>query len=578
MTRAIRRLAVARHQPTCSVLNLAPTGAAAIAMSSDGCTIDSTCLSIVLRNSGASGAASASASANQLKPERLAKLRAIVGGSPSAFTLRLLLIDEQSMVNLLPWYSIVARLTQAAGDNLQHMLSSSGTGGSLPQLLRRASIVIAGDPGQLPCVRAKALDTPPIRTTMAAERHSSILFRATMTNAIVLDEQMRLNVEDEADVRLQRLQRHAYDGKLDNDDLKFISSRVFTLLPPAEQARLSRLRTFTIWARNAHVRLHNGQAICMLSNETGVPVADVLAIDKGSKHTVGDTDLGQMPGRTQLVPGLDIVVTANGGGHPDLTRPLGIANGSRGTVVATLYAPGVGPPELPQAVVVDLPSCKGPPLALGWPATWAVITPVEKRCEAHCCSRKGLALQPGANVTVFKCQGITCGECEQCQRVHVTFHDKNDPQQMSMFRAFFVAITRVRRARDLTFETGVTLDFLQRINYAKWRPAFDVEQARVRAMHDSTLARVHEHVTDEGWVTLLRLLDTCAGDGVHDAECGTPAAERAACAADRRCGAAGCTWPTRRLSWPQPAHRPSALGALPEGRSRSSRRLYTTHW
>ena len=66
------------------------------------------------------------------------------------------------------------------------------------------------------------------------------------------------------------------------------------------------------------------------SQQCGVPVADVLAVNMGKRCAKGEGDLGQMPGRTPLVPGLPIVVTANGGGRPDLTRALGIANGSRG--------------------------------------------------------------------------------------------------------------------------------------------------------------------------------------------------------------------------------------------------------
>ena len=88
--------------------------------------------------------------------------------------------------------------------------------------------------------------------------------------------------------------------------------------------------------------------IAWLVQQCGVPVADVPSVNKGGKCNKGEEELNGMPSRTPLVPGLPIVVTANGGGHPELTRPLGIANGSRGEVVATLYAAGVRPPALPQ--------------------------------------------------------------------------------------------------------------------------------------------------------------------------------------------------------------------------------------
>lgn len=103
--------------------------------------------------------------------------------------------------------------------------------------------------------------------------------------------------------------------------------------------------------------------------------------------------------------------------------------------------------------------------------------------------------------------------------MHITFSDANDPEQMRMRRAFFVGITRVRRSRDLTFERSVTMDFLQRINSASWRQAFNVEAQRVQAMHDATFASVQQYVGDAKWVALLRRLDEHANDGVDVAYC-----------------------------------------------------------
>ena len=99
MTRAVRRLAALRRSPTCSVLNAAPTGAAAIAMGTDANTIDSLFPSVVPRGKKRE-AARATAFDNALSTERLQRLRALVGGGPWPFTLRLLNLDEQSMINL----------------------------------------------------------------------------------------------------------------------------------------------------------------------------------------------------------------------------------------------------------------------------------------------------------------------------------------------------------------------------------------------------------------------------------------------------------------------------------------------
>ena len=84
---------------------------------------------------------------------------------------------------------------------------------------------------------------------------------------------------------------------------------------------------------------------------------------------------------------------------------------------------------------------------------------------------------------------------------------------MKMERAFSVAITRVRRARDLTFESTVTMDFLNRINNAKWRRAFDEEALRVEEMSARTIELVRQHISDVGWLHLVARLDARANDG-----------------------------------------------------------------
>ena len=76
------------------------------------------------------------------------------------------------------------------------------------------------------------------------------------------------------------------------------------------------------------------------------------------------------------------------------------------------------------------------------------------------------------------------------------------------------------------------MDFLQRINNASWRQAFNVEAQRVQAMHDATFASVQQYVGDAEWVALLDRLDERANDGVRDAVCSTPDDERERCAAE----------------------------------------------
>jgi hypothetical protein len=121
-----------------------------------------------------------------------------------------------------------------------------------------------------------------------------------------------------------------------------------------------------------------------------VPVSAAVHPTTGSKHVTADSEVGQLPALTTLVDGLSIVCTVNDYGHSNLTTLMGIANGSRGTVVCSLYAPGTGHPDLPTVVIVDFPEYRGEPICPNWPPTWVAVAPVQRLCENKCCKRTGI--------------------------------------------------------------------------------------------------------------------------------------------------------------------------------------------
>lgn len=212
--------------------------------------------------------------------------------------------------------------------------------------------------------------------------------------------------------------------------------------------------------------------------------------------------------------------TANGLGYPALTTLLSIANGTRGKVIAVLH-PHLSKSASSVVVVVDFPSYNGRPLiGNGWPNTWVPVTSVTRTCENQCCERTGIPLVPGNHVTLFKCQGLTCGSGQEKERLLLYCDDLKHAEKLWP-RALYVAITRTIDAADLaiTNTRDLRMDVFHAINNATYHARTKKMSQENKVATEQLENEFREHISNKGWLRFLSHVDKIAQDGIIDAAC-----------------------------------------------------------
>jgi len=265
---------------------------------------------------------------------------------------------------------------------------------------------------------------------------------------------------------------------------------------------------------------------------------------RGGRCANLEGEVNQIPAMGTFVHTLEVNCTANGLGYSQLTSVLNIANGTPGTIIANLHCPVQ---QNLLVCIVDFPSYKGPSLiGKNWPSTWVPVAQVTKICEHGCCERTGFPLTPGNHVTLFKCQGITCGKGRQKEKMLLHCEDLHEGEKRWP-RSFYVALTRTVNASDLAFINivGLKKDLWESINNARYHKSAKEQRTQDTQLSQKTLQRMKKYTTDAGWVEFLLLVDELANDGIHDGRCN--ANDKAQCA---RMGCAACKLETSKKDRP----------------------------
>lgn len=319
-------------------------------------------------------------------------------------------------------------------------------------------------------------------------------------------------------MKLRRLQLHVRDGQLDAEDFLYAQSLDLYRRLPGEVDDFLAHRVLHVHFSNKSVVEGNVKHVKELSKEVNVPPSICIHKTRGGRCTNVEGEVNQLPAMSMYVPSLDVVCTANGLGYPQLTTTLNIANGTRGKVVANMYAPNTNTLTV---TIVDFPSYTGSSLiGPGWPHSWVPVAPVTRVCDKGCCERTGFPLAPGSHVTLFKCQGLTCGHGKTNERLLLYCEDLVRAEKMWP-RSFYVALTRTIDASDLAFvhTTGLKYELWETINRASYHQIRKEENKSNELTSKETCAEVAEHTTHTGWVKLLTTIDTLANDGLTDATC-----------------------------------------------------------
>jgi ATP-dependent exoDNAse (exonuclease V) alpha subunit len=245
--------------------------------------------------------------------------------------LRLIILDEYSMLHQKQLYYMDNRLKQI-------MCSTEPFGG--------VTIVLTGDPGQLPPVGSNSLW---IRKASNANPHDLAgyglyqLFRTV----IKLEENVRIDPNDPDAVLFNGFQIRLRDGLNTPDgDLLLVRekcSRHSMGLQEWKNRGFDDPNVPHLFCTNVEVNDHNARCITAL----GKPIAWVCASHTGRGKSAKSKQARGLADQMYLAVGAKVQMTWN------IATYAGLCNGSTGIVKDIVYSEGVQAPSLPRFVIVD---------------------------------------------------------------------------------------------------------------------------------------------------------------------------------------------------------------------------------
>ena len=472
-----------------SVMNLAPTGAAAVLLP-DGQTVHSV-TNIPRRKKELQ---TAQMSDYPMSDKQLSNLRNLTGTyclEDQPLQLMCLNMDERGMFShrLLAWCS--QRFSEATG------VRDSPFGG-IPV------VNFFGDLGQMSPVDARDLHKTPCAAN--TEDTAGYTIYNSFTDCVVLDQTMRQGPDQLAFLELLLRIRK---GAITQQDWLDINGRFEAELPLEEQQLFKSAEVITLMETWAEVIEHNMQQLANLE----VPVAVIPSVGNGRHHSKIDKQCGQIIHRAMMAVGSKVMLTKNQQG---LTS-LGLNNGAVGTVVSILYAEDVAPPSFPIAVVVDFKRYKGPTWITDQP-TWVPIPVNEARCESQCCTRRGIPLMPAYAITIAKSQGMSIGLGEPFEKARIKFQASTIMEQLNCGTTY-TALSRQKKETDFALFEKLPFDRLSYINTHPHMPDRLKEDERLKVLHEEALKKYSHLTEDAEYIRLLQQLDSSSNDGIHDGVC-----------------------------------------------------------
>ena len=249
-------------------------------------------------------------------------------------------------------------------------------------------------------------------------------------------------------------------------------------------------------------------------SKLGVPVAIIMSEGSGPHHNQIDKQCGQIMHRTLLAVGATVMLTKNQRG---LTG-LGLNNGAMGTVVSILFEAGSGPPQFPNAVVVDFNGYKGPAWIVDHP-TWVPIPVNQARCETNCCVRRGIPLMPAYAITIAKSQGMTIGKGKSATHCRIKLQQQKKMEQLSLGTTY-TAMSRVERESNWTLVEKVPEERILYINDQPSMKGRMDEEKRLKSLSDTTVNKWRKYADEvEPYISLLQKLDEICNDSITDSQC-----------------------------------------------------------
>jgi ATP-dependent exoDNAse (exonuclease V) alpha subunit len=370
-----------------------------------------------------------------------------------------LVIDELSMVSQSQFAWVDRRLRQATGKT--------------DTIFGGISVIMTGDPGQLPPVCGRALYAGDPKDQLSQEGFSA--YRSFRHVIILHKVQQQLAAEDgdQAQKSFLELLPRARDGCLNEDDWRLLLTRAPHL--QTEENMESFKNATRLFYSKAEVKRYNGTKL----RELGTSVLKVEANHSSASARKASAELAQGLHRDVfLARGARVMLTRN------LWSEVGLVNGIRGDVVDILWAHGEKAPALPDFVVLRLEGYTGPVWSIDpryqgcvpiapFETSWST-TGDDRGCE----TRRQLPLALCWSITMHKSQGQTL------DKAVVDLGRSEATAGLT-----FVCLSRAKRLTDLLIEP-MTFERLSKLGEKPTLRLRLREEERLRALAGETL---HHH-------------------------------------------------------------------------------------
>ena len=486
ITRLTRRL----FKNDRSILNLAPTGAAAVILP-DGRTVHSL---INIPKESRKSDDSVSLTDYPMNQKSLKKMKLLTLSNQNELVLKCINSDERGMYGqkLTAWFNQrFCELSRLIYPDLE-----SSIFGCVP------CFNFSGDLFQLSAIGDKNLYSPPLSSSSPANISGYTVYRS-FNDVVILDEVLR---QKPSQANLLSILNNLRLGKVTQADWNNLNNRAFCNLRHEEKGSFSSSNPSLIYLTETwdEANKHNYKLLASLN----VPVAVIPSTGSGKHHK--DNLVGQIPSRCIVAIGSRVILTKN---QKELTW-YGLNNGAVGNVISIKYSEGKSPPHFPEYIVVDFQQYNGPPWDACHP-TWVPISAMDGRCEDNCCSRMGFPLIPGYGITIAKSQGMTIGENEIITHAIIKLNPKIDMEKLNLGTAY-TAFSRVCEEKDFCLAEKIPFERLEYINRHPQMKKRLEEEKRLLALAESTYDRYS--CSELQYITLLTSIDDFCDDGIRDSE------------------------------------------------------------
>ncbi len=364
-----------------------------------------------------------------------------------------ILIDEYSMLGQKMFGWVDKRCRQATAIT--------------QELFGGKSVILFGDPGQLPPVGDKALYHSAPSGPIGEQGHSAFFM---FSNVVKLSENQRVQGTQPEQAQFRELLSRLCTGDSNEQDWQLLLSR-----QPSNVTNLTEFKHATrLYFTNEEVANYNYEQLINLSQ----PIATIKALHSSelAKKATSD-DMSGLEPTIFLAKSARVMLTMN------LWTDVGLCNGATGIVREFIYANNQLPPDLPVAVIVQFDDYRGPSFS-NYHSSWVPICPVAINSPSldgvH--ERQQLPLKLAWAMTIHKSQGLTL------EKAWINIGQTEKTAGIS-----YVAISRVRSLSSAIIEpmSFERLTSLKKSATLKYRLE---EERRLDKLFENTLQRFnHNH-------------------------------------------------------------------------------------